>query len=110
MKWRFWRREVEIYAGGIEICNKGRGIDDRDGGKWCEMLLECLYTRKISDFEGRKFVKKVKIGNIYFFTNEKMFDQHGGRIDHAGFDSEIKSRDLSAKTAKTNKNREKKIL
>ena len=51
MKWRFWGREVEIYVGGIDICNKGIGIDDRGGGKWCETILEWLYTRKISDLK-----------------------------------------------------------
>ena len=33
------------------------GSDDRDGGKWCEALLNWLYTGKIKDFEGRHFGK-----------------------------------------------------
>ena len=33
MKWKFWRREVEIYVGGIGICKKGTGSDDKGGGK-----------------------------------------------------------------------------
>ena len=55
MKWRFWRREVEMYVGGIEIYNKGVGSDGRGGGKWCETFLEWPYTRRMSDFEGQKF-------------------------------------------------------
>ena len=42
MKWRFWGTEVEVYVGGIEICNKVIGSDDRGGGKWCETPLEWL--------------------------------------------------------------------
>ena len=57
MKWRFWRREAEIYVGGIEICKKSIGSDDRGGGKWCETFLEWPYTRK----------KKKKKKKIYIY-------------------------------------------
>ena len=61
MKWKFWRREGEIYVAGIEIRNKGTGSDDRDGGKLCDASLEWLHKRTISDFEGRTLVRKSKI-------------------------------------------------
>ena len=50
---------MEIYVGGIEICNKGIGSDDRDGGLWSETLLKMLYSRKFDDYGGQQLVKNV---------------------------------------------------